>query len=206
MPFTPNPNFNKTPDLRSFHWAFFSLVRDIFLYYKENQVEVEMENTEVVFGYSDDNLVSLHSTNGILNLVSVELDESDTTNMIDNSLGGLHLDPKFSLPAFITIRTLENTNSDLKLSQRNQKSKLLRMIEILRKDLTEQKPQSFYSVYPNEIEYYGEIQSNLSANEYRIYNDTSKVIDFVVTEETINKTSYMTAKILFLLDYRVIFV
>lgn len=207
MAYTPNPNNNKIPDLRSFHWAFYSLVRDIFSYYGENpNTQVEMEQTQVIFGYSDDNLVLLNSTNDILNIASVELDESNLADTIDNSLNGLHRDYKFSFPAFVTIRTLENTSSDLLVSQRDQKSKLLKMIEVLRRDITEQKPQTFYSVIPNEISYYDEIQVNLSNNEYRIYTDTSKIIDFVVTEESINRTSYMTAKILFLLDYREIII
>lgn len=205
MAYTPSQQPNNIVDLRDFHFSVVEFVNQICAYYNaltnsDPEFCREMQKTIVSYGFSEEELTKLNTTNGAESLISIYYDADDVSNISLPYNKGRQLSDQFRLPYYLYIRTLKVSTATT-FAQSNEYMRISKMFQILSKALTND--NFVLTIVPNTISYKGTIQASLSTKPVTINSGSNSAIGtYSIQQETLNSRQYAVGRASFVFHLR----
>lgn len=200
MAYTPKYNTNQLPEYNDFSFSLWKMLQDVLVYYNTTSNRA-VHNGQVEFGFTDESIVELSTNDNIEWLLTVQLDNTNISNTINPSQVGIHEDPFYTFPYIFTLRVASDVGLLNQKVLSDPKFRVIKILQTLQQDVCNSNYTS--TIVPNTIDYYGVTQTNLSNRAVTISNTANTVVgEPVVTEETLNSRSFVTANQVFQIFFR----
>lgn len=205
MTYTPSQQTNNIVDLRDLHFSVIEFVNQICTYYNEltnvnSDFCREMQKTVVSYGFSEEELTKINNNNGSEALISIYYDADDVSSISLPYNKGRQLSDQFRLPYYIYIRTLKISTATT-FAQSNEYMRISKMFQVLSKALTND--NFVLTITPNEINYKGTVQTDLSNKPVTINSGSNSAIGtYAIQQETLNSRQYAVGRALFMFHLR----